>query len=142
MCIKYKFEGNNPFCSEQTCRSNERHPATTMDNATPSNQPSQTLPHPNSQNITGALATDASGLCLGYRGDANPDYAGNYAAIIKLAGRLDPNNSSKEDGNIPPTVIIEGEESATLIKEYHGRTVVFKVPVMEGKKDDVTPNES
>ncbi|KAL7482774.1 hypothetical protein ACHAWX_000172 [Stephanocyclus meneghinianus] len=85
-----------------------------------------------SQNILGALCTDPNGLCLGYRGDISPSLSGVFCAIAKLASQLDggnDGNSNGSDGGVP-TVIIQTENSAMLIKEYHGgRTVVFRVPV-------------
>lgn len=96
---------------------------------TPPHQPIL-LPHPNSQNITSALATDSSGLCLGHIGDPSlsPDRSGSYASILKLASRLDHGA-----GGTGPTVVVEGGGSAILMKEYHGRCVVFRVPVVEKK---------
>ena len=109
-----------------------------MDNVTPTTASKQPiLPnHPNSQNITGALAIDSSGLPLGHVGDITPEHSGTYSAIAKLASKLnahDDNNdtttTSSSSNGVLPTVMIEGEGSAVLIKEYHGRTVVFRVPV-------------
>ena len=85
-----------------------------------------------SQNILGALCTDPNGLCLGFRGDISPSLSGVFCAIAKLASQLDDGkdaNSNGSDGEVP-TVTIQTENSAMLIKEYHGgRTVVFRVPV-------------
>jgi hypothetical protein len=85
-----------------------------------------------SQNILGALCTDPNGLCLGHRGDILPSLSGVFCAIAKLASQLDggsEGNSNGSDGDVP-SVTIQTENSAMLIKEYHGgRTVVFRVPV-------------
>lgn len=90
----------------------------------------QSIPHPNAQNITASLAIDASGLPLGHTGDISPECSGAYSAICKLASGLDHHDASNSNnsGGSAATVIIEGEKDATLIKEYHGRIVVFKVP--------------
>ncbi|KAL3776079.1 hypothetical protein ACHAWO_007363 [Cyclotella atomus] len=107
-------------------------------------QPVRIIPHPNSQNITSALAIDSSGLPLGQiipssspiihpSSDANSSSssAAAYSAISKLASKLDRNgDGNNPTSTSPATVIIEGEREATLIKEYHGRTVVFTVPVV------------
>ena len=55
-----------------------------------------------------------------------------FCAIAKLASQLDggsEGNSNGSDGDVP-SVTIQTENSAMIIKEYHGgRTVVFRVPV-------------
>jgi hypothetical protein len=95
------------------------------------------IAHPNSQNITSALAIDSSGMSLGQIGSSSsttplhPSSSGAYSSICKLASQLSRRDN---DGAQVATVIIEGEREATLIKEYHGMAVVFKVPVV-GKEN-------
>jgi hypothetical protein len=52
-----------------------------------------------------------------------------------LASQLSRHDNDN-GAQVVATVIIEGEREATLIKEYHGRAVVFKVPVV-GKEENV-----
>ena len=113
-----------------------------MDNVTTTTTSKQPiLPHPNSQNITGALAIDSSGLSLGHVGDISPEHSGTYCAIAKLASKLNAHDSTTTSNGVLPTVMIEGEGSAVLIKEYHGRTVVFRVPVGGSGVEDNTTND-
>ena len=85
-------------------------------------------PIPHQSAITGALAIDSSGLPLGSLGELSSQIkcCGNFSGISKLARQLtcDENGS----GSSTATVMIEKQENVVLIKEYHGRVVVFQVP--------------
>ena len=89
-----------------------------------------------------ALCIDASGLCIGSRGEKgaiNPLKSGNFATLLSLASRLD----NKQVNASTPLVSIETDSSAYIIKEYDGNTVVMKVPVITSNDyidgDDSTP---
>ena len=59
----------------------------------------------------------------------NPQWSGSYKAISRLAGGLNcDDTAAASSGNATATVMIEEEKSVVLIKEYHGRVVVFRVP--------------
>jgi hypothetical protein len=86
----------------------------------------------------GVLCNDQNGLCLGFRGDIDASRSGIYTSIAKLASQLDSTVDGSGGRNIPqdvPLVSIQTEKSALLVKEYGGRTVVFRVPTEEGKSD-------
>lgn len=82
----------------------------------------------------GALCNDENGLCLGSRGDIDTSQSGCYTAIAKLASQLDNTVDGQSTKNINnnngemPLVTIQTEKAALLVKEYGGRTVVFRVP--------------
>lgn len=82
----------------------------------------------------GALCNDENGLCLGSRGDIGTSQSGCYTAIAKLASQLDNTVDGQSTKNINnnngemPLVTIQTEKAALLVKEYGGRTVVFRVP--------------
>ncbi|KAL3768089.1 hypothetical protein ACHAW5_009146 [Stephanodiscus triporus] len=79
----------------------------------------------------GVLCNDQNGLCLGFRGDIDASRSGIYTSIAKLASQLDSTVDGSGGGNNPqdvPLVSIQTEKSALLVKEYGGRTVVFRVP--------------
>ena len=86
----------------------------------------------------GALCNDENGLCLGVRGDIDASKSGVYTAIAKLASQLDStvsgSGSSSEQQEVP-LVTIQTEKAALLVKEYGGRTVVFRVPTEENKSE-------
>ena len=74
-----------------------------------------------------ALCIDASGLCIGSKGEKgaiDSSKSGNFATLISLASHLD------KEGTANPIVSIETVSSAYLVKEYDGNTVVMKVPTV------------
>ncbi|KAL3822249.1 hypothetical protein ACHAXA_005882 [Cyclostephanos tholiformis] len=84
----------------------------------------------------GVLCNDQNGLCLGFRGDIDASRSGIYTSIAKLASELDgtvDGSGGGDNSNDMPLVSIQTEKSALLVKEYGGRTVVFRVPVKEEK---------
>ncbi len=86
----------------------------------------------------GVLCNDQNGLCLGFRGDIDASRSGIYTSIAKLASLLDSTVDGSGGRNNPqdlPIVLIQTEKSALLVKEYGGRTVVFRFPSEEGKSD-------
>ena len=95
----------------------------------------------------GALCNDQNGLCLGSQGDIDITNSGVYSSISKLASLLDSTvdgsgSSSGNNGNIQkevPLVSIHTDKAALLVKEYGGRTVVFRVP---NDKSEETIGES
>lgn len=79
----------------------------------------------------GVLCNDQNGLCLGFRGDIDASRSGIYTSIAKLASQLDSTVDGSGGRNNPqdlPLVLIQTEKSALLVKEYGGRTVVFRFP--------------
>ena len=78
----------------------------------------------------GALCHDPNGLCLGSRGRIDAGKGGVYAAIAKLASQLDGTVDGTTGGGPPevPLVTIQTEKASLLVKEYGGRTVVFRCP--------------
>ena len=91
----------------------------------------------------GALCNDPNGLCLGYEGSIDASKSGIYTSIAKLAGMLSSsssssssnsnnnsssNNNAKKGNNEVPLVSIQTERASLLVKEYGGRTIVFRVP--------------
>ena len=87
-------------------------------------------PIPHQSAITGALAIDSSGLPLGSLGELSSQikYCGNFSGISKLARQLTCDENDAGSGSSTATVMIEKQENVVLIKEYHGRVVVFQVP--------------
>lgn len=83
----------------------------------------------------GALCNDENGLCLGSKGDIDTSQSGVYTAIAKLACQLDSTVDGGSGGNRRevPLVSIQTEKAALLVKEYGGRTVVFRVPAEANK---------
>lgn len=77
----------------------------------------------------GALCNDENGLCLGVQGNIDASRSGVYTSIAKLASLLD-NTVDGTGGQHQevPLVSIQTDKSALLVKEYGGRTVVFRVP--------------
>jgi len=73
------------------------------------------------------LVNDRSGLCLRSSGDIDPDNAGVYTNITRLASKLKPDESA-------PLVTIEMEDSALLVKEYDGHAVAVRVPSGKNSK--------
>lgn len=114
----------------------------------------------------GALCNDLNGDCLGYRGNMNMNTnmntnigainkSGIFTSIAKLAMQLDSagggshvnnNNSNNGNGgdgnnnNEVPLVSIQTDSAALLVKDYGGRTVVFRVPVLEAPGNANTIN--
>lgn len=77
----------------------------------------------------GALCNDKNGQCLGSRGNIDASQSGVYTAIAKLASQLDSTvDGSGNNQQEVPLVSIQTENAALLVKEYGGRTVVFRVP--------------
>ena len=85
----------------------------------------------------GALCNDPNGLCLGYEGSIDASKSGIYTSIAKLAGMLSSssgesnssnNSNDKKGNNEVPLVSIQTERASLLVKEYGGRTIVFRVP--------------
>ena len=86
----------------------------------------------------GALINDQNGLCLGSQGDISTNNSGVYTSIAKLANMLDStidgsSSSSNQQQADVPLVSIQTEKAALLVKEYGGRTAVFKVPTTEAE---------
>jgi hypothetical protein len=106
----------------------------------------------------GALCNDQTGLCLGYEGSIDHSKSGIYTSIAKLAGLLDntidgsssspakKSNCLKKGNNEVPLISIQTEQATLLVKEYEGRTIVFRVPAEvdgsggEGGIDNVVNN--
>ena len=87
----------------------------------------------------GALINDQNGLCLGSQGDISTTNSGVYTSIAKLANMLDntvdgsgSSSDSQQQAEVP-IVSIQTEKAALIVKEYGGRTVVFKVPTTEAE---------
>lgn len=91
----------------------------------------------------GALCNDKNGLCLGYEGSIEASKSGIYTSIARIASLLDntidgssasSSSSAKSNGNLKkennevPLISIQTEQATLLIKEYGGRTIVFRVP--------------
>ena len=94
----------------------------------------------------GALCNDQNGLCLGYEGSIEASKSGIYTSIARIAGLLDntvdgssastsssstnkkDNNNMKKETNEVPLISIQTEQATLLVKEYGGRTIVFRVP--------------
>eukprot|EP00986_Skeletonema_menzelii_P018494 scaffold26648_cov151-Skeletonema_menzelii.AAC.2 len=70
----------------------------------------------------GALCNDQNGLCLGYEGSIEASKSGIYTSIARIAGLL------KKENNDVPLISIQTEQATLLVKEYGGRTIVFRVP--------------
>ena len=101
----------------------------------------------------GALCNDQNGLCLGSQGDIDTSKSGVYTSIAKLASMLDSTVDGSSGGSAKnntnqqqqqqqqqqevPLVSIQTEKAALLVKEYGGRTVVFRVPTTDSDKSDV-----
>jgi hypothetical protein len=106
----------------------------------------------------GALCNDQNGLCLGYEGSIDASKSGIYTSIAKLASLLDTTidgsssnnkkNTIKKGNNEVPLVSIQTEQATLLVKEYGGRTIVFRVPAEDqvdnnngsGGDNDLTNN--
>ena len=100
----------------------------------------------------GALCNDPNGLCLGYEGSIDASKSGIYTSIAKLAGMLSSssssssssnnnnsnssNNNAKKGNNEVPLVSIQTEGASLLVKEYGGRTIVFRVPNADEEMDN------
>ena len=93
----------------------------------------------------GALCNDQNGLCLGYEGSIEASKSGIYTSIARIAGLLDNSidgssastsssakkdttNNMKKENNEVPLISIQTEQATLLVKEYGGRTIVFRVP--------------
>mmetsp|Transcript_23942 Transcript_23942/g.51215 ORF Transcript_23942/g.51215 Transcript_23942/m.51215 type:complete len:168 (-) Transcript_23942:15-518(-) len=76
----------------------------------------------------GALCNDRNGQCLGFRGNIDASHSGVYTSIAKLAAQLDSTVDGSGTSGEVPLVTIQTEKAALLVKEYGGRTVVFRVP--------------
>ena len=91
----------------------------------------------------GALINDQNGLCLGSQGDiSTTNNSGVYTSIAKLANMLDStvdgssgSSSNSQQADVP-LVSIQTEKAALLVKEYGGRTVVFRVPTEAENKSE------
>lgn len=84
----------------------------------------------------GALCNDRNGLCLGSRGNIDASNSGVYTAIAKLASQLDSTvDGSGGNRQEVPLVSIQTEKAAILVKEYGGRTVVFRCPADADKSE-------
>lgn len=98
----------------------------------------------------GALCNDPNGLCLGYEGSIDASKSGIYTSIAKLAGMLSSssssstsnsnksssNNNAKKGNNEVPLISIQTERASLLVKEYGGRTIVFRVPNADEEMDN------
>ncbi|KAL7554406.1 hypothetical protein ACHAWF_017855 [Thalassiosira exigua] len=92
----------------------------------------------------GALCNDENGLCLGSRGNIDASKSGVYTAIAKLAAQLDSTVDGSGSGGSQqevPLVTIQTENAALLVKEYEGRTVVFRCPA-EAESSQSTGGEA
>ena len=95
----------------------------------------------------GALINDQNGLCLGSQGDISTNNSGVYTSIAKLANMLDSTvdgssgSSSNQQQAEVPLVSIQTEKAALLVKEYGGRTVVFRVPTEAENKSESSNGE-
>ena len=93
----------------------------------------------------GALCNDQNGLCLGYEGSIEASKSGIYTSIARIAGLLDntvdgssastsssvkkdTTTNMKKENNEVPLISIQTEQATLLVKEYGGRTIVFRVP--------------
>lgn len=90
----------------------------------------------------GALCNDKNGLCLGYEGSIEASKSGIYTSIARIASLLDNTidgssasssaksngNNMKKENNEVPLISIQTEQATLLVKEYGGRTIVFRVP--------------
>lgn len=87
----------------------------------------------------GALCNDKNGLCLGYEGSIEASKSGIYTSIARIASLLDntidgssasakSNGSMKKENNEVPLISIQTDQATLLVKEYGGRTIVFRVP--------------
>lgn len=82
----------------------------------------------------GALCNDQNGQCLGSRGNIDVSKSGVFTAIAKLASQLDSTvDGSGSNLRETPLISIQTEKAALLVKEYGGRTVVFRVPTEAGE---------
>ncbi|KAK1735574.1 hypothetical protein QTG54_013737 [Skeletonema marinoi] len=91
----------------------------------------------------GALCNDQNGLCLGYEGSIEASKSGIYTSIVKVASLLDntidgsstsssaKSNNMKKENNEVPLISIQTEQATLLVKEYGGRTFVFRVPATD-----------
>eukprot|EP00581_Thalassiosira_minuscula_P030947 CAMPEP_0183785620 /NCGR_PEP_ID=MMETSP0739-20130205/66595_1 /TAXON_ID=385413 /ORGANISM="Thalassiosira miniscula, Strain CCMP1093" /LENGTH=149 /DNA_ID=CAMNT_0026029627 /DNA_START=84 /DNA_END=533 /DNA_ORIENTATION=- len=90
----------------------------------------------------GALCNDQNGQCLGSRGNIDASQSGVYTAIAKLASQLDSTvDGSGGNRQEVPLVSIQTEKAALLVKEYGGRTVVFRVPTEADTSESPTDGE-
>ncbi len=87
----------------------------------------------------GALCNDKNGLCLGYEGSIEASKSGIYTSIARIASLLDntidgssasakSSGSMKKENNEVPLISIQTDQATLLVKEYGGRTIVFRVP--------------
>ncbi len=93
----------------------------------------------------GALCNDKNGLCLGYEGSIEASKSGIYTSIARIASLLDntidgsasasakSNGSLKKENNEVPLISIQTDQATLLVKEYGGRTIVFRVPAASGE---------
>ena len=110
----------------------------------------------------GALCNDQNGLCLGYEGSIEASKSGIYTSIARIAGLLDntvdgssastsssakkdTTNNMKKETNEVPLISIQTEQATLLVKEYGGRTIVFRVPAeveesVDGRMDSSGDN--
>ena len=92
----------------------------------------------------GALINDQNGLCLGSQGDISTANSGVYTSIAKLANMLDntvdgssgSSSSDQQQQTENPLVSIQTEKAALLVKDYGGKTVVFRVPTEAENKSE------
>jgi len=90
----------------------------------------------------GALCNDRNGQCLGSRGNIDASQSGIYTSIAKLASMLDSgsnlgsNEQQQQQLAEVPLVTIQTDKATLLVKEYGGRTVVFRVPAEAPNNND------
>ena len=77
----------------------------------------------------GVMCCDQNGLCLKQKGDINSELSGNYTSMIRLASQLqgfEPSSSVM--------ITMEAAESATVVKQYDGHTIVMKAHTSSNQK--------
>jgi hypothetical protein len=110
------------------------------------------------------LCCDPNGQSIGVKGDINPNHAGSYTCIMRLASQLDEFTSSSSSSpssttnklssqatssksnntksisssgtRASPYISVETDQSVTLIKAYDDHTVVMKVPRTKTLSDE------
>eukprot|EP00979_Chaetoceros_neogracilis_P010392 scaffold2455_cov212-Chaetoceros_neogracile.AAC.46 len=85
----------------------------------------------------GAMCCDQNGLCLKQNGNINSELSGNYTSMIRLASQLQGFESS-------PSVMItmETADSATVVKQYDGHTIVMKAHTSSNERNAANIEEA
>lgn len=74
------------------------------------------------------MCCDQNGLCLKKKGNIDASHSGTYTAVMRLASQLDGFPSSTTASRTGLTVSLDTDNSATIIKQFDGHTVVMKAP--------------